>query len=58
MDKADVVNVRKIMSEEEKKNLITALEASWEQEPLLMEDLMWTMIEDYICLYPSESVCI
>ncbi|MBR6474011.1 MAG: hypothetical protein IKS98_00990 [Lachnospiraceae bacterium] len=46
------------MSEEEKKNLITALEASWEQEPLLMEDLMWTMIEDYICLYLSESVCI
>ena len=41
-----------------KEKLIIALEASWETEPLLMEDLMWTMIEDYLCLYPSESDCL
>lgn len=58
MDKADVNNVRHIMSKEEKENMVTAIEASWEQEPVLMEDIMWTMVEEYIRLNPSESVCL
>ena len=58
MDKADVNNVRHIMSKEEKENMVTAIEASWEQEPVLMEDIMWTMVEEYIRLNPSESDCL
>lgn len=46
------------MSKEEKENMVTAIEASWEQEPVLMEDIMWTMVEEYIRLNPSESDCL
>ena len=41
-----------------KEKLITVLEASWELNPTIMEDVMWEMIEDYFRLYSSESVCL
>ena len=40
-----------------KENLIIALEASWELDPELMEDVLWEMIDE-IGVDSSESVCI
>lgn len=38
-----------------RENMITALEASWEMDPVLMEDELWPRI-DKICLDKSVSV--
>lgn len=38
-----------------RENMITALEASWEMDPVLMEDELWPRI-DKICLDTSVSV--
>lgn len=38
-----------------RENMITALEASWEMDPVLMEDELWPRI-DKICLDMSVSV--
>lgn len=53
-----------ILREEDKKeggamreNLIIALEASWELDPELMEDVLWEKIDE-IGVDSSESVCI
>ena len=40
-----------------KENLIIALEASWELDPELMEDVLWDKIDE-IGVDSSESVCI
>lgn len=40
-----------------KENLIIALEASWELDPELMEDVLWEKIDE-MRLDSSESVCI
>ena len=40
-----------------RENLIIALEASWELDPELMEDVLWEKIDE-IGVYSSESVCI
>lgn len=40
-----------------RENLIIALEASWELDPELMEDVLWEKIDE-IGVDSSESVCI